>query len=182
MKVRRLTAQQAVKLLSEFYNTCPDEMEKAFGWSHEPETLGRNETVYEVSDDIDGADADGKVERRRVVVGFGIIEMNLKDARDTEAFLSAGVFPMYRRMGYWHKITAWTVAKSKELGADFASRIVNKDNEEHYNRSMREAHTEGSGWVYAGDNWWPGKGHGYFVWPFDEKEHAEAKKNGHHES
>lgn len=167
MKARKLTAQQAVKLLTEFYGTgSPEDMEHSFNWNHAPEVVRANERVYEYSDEVDGVSH---------VVGFGILEMNLKDATDTEAFLSCGVFPDHRRKGYWHKIMADLIERAQKLGADFCSRIVNKDNEEHFNRSMREAYTEGSGWVHAGDHWYPGAGHGYFVWPFDEKDRKDAK-------
>jgi GNAT superfamily N-acetyltransferase len=174
MKARKLTAQQAVKLLTEFYEQCPEEMQKAFGWSHAPEQIGRNERVYEFRDRVEilvsPSEGEGLTEERERVIGFGIIEMNTRDAADTEAFLSAGVFPAYRRKGYWHKITAWTVQKAKDLGADYASRVVMKENETHYKRSMREAHDEKSGWTYAGDHWYPAPGYGYFVYDFDTKD------------
>jgi hypothetical protein len=64
----------------------------------------------------------------------------------------------------------WLVSRARQLGADFASRTVNKVNEDHYNRIMKLAHTTGSGWVYAGDIWWPMPGHGYFVYPFEKEE------------
>ena len=42
--------------------------------------------------------------------------------------------------------------------------IVRKANAAHYNRTMREAHAEGSPWVYAGDVWYPEPAaHGIFV-------------------
>jgi hypothetical protein len=53
---------------------------------------------------------------------------------------------------------------------------VNKENEEHYRRSMRESYSEGSGWAHAGDHWHPAPGYGYFVWLFDAKEREEVKK------
>lgn len=186
MKTRKLTAQQAVKMLSEFYDTGTEvEMEHSFNWSHAPEVIKSNERVYEYRDEVyilgDGPIGEGSGHKETVVVGFGILEINVHDASDNEAFLSCGVFPAHRRKGYWHKIMADLIEKADKLGADFASRIVNKDNEEHYNRSMREAYTEGSGWVHAGDHWYPGLGHGYFVWPFDEKERktAKAASSGH---
>lgn len=172
MKAKRLSAQNAVKLLVEFYEQNPEEAEKAFGWTHEPEVLRANERVYAYSDMIGGdtfADSGSKV------IGFGILEMNTKDARDTEAFLSCGVFPAYRRKGYWHKIMADLIVRAKDLGADFCSRTVNKENEEHYRRSMREAYSD-SGWTHSGDIWDPAPGYGYFKWHFDPKEREEAKK------
>ena len=181
MKMRRLTAQQAVKLLGEFYDTCPDQMEAGFGWEHAPDQIGRNETIFEFRDKAavpDPAHPAVPDVEKEVVVGFGILEMNLRDAADTEAFLSAGVFPPYRRRGYWHKIMDMMIDKAKALGADFAARVVMKENEEHYRRSMREAHSEGSGWIYAGDHWHPAPGYGYFIFPFDEKERAEGKAAG----
>jgi len=187
MKVRKLSAQNAVKLLGEFYETdTPEAMENSFAWSHAPEVLRANERIYEYSDMVQvgtepvaATATDSAFEKPIMgwrVVGFGILEMNLRDARDTESFLSCGVFPAHRRRGYWHKIMADLIERSKKLGADFCSRTVNKENEEHYNRSMREAFSDDSGWIYAGDHIWPAPGHGYFVWPFDEKDRIEGKK------
>jgi GNAT superfamily N-acetyltransferase len=173
MKGRKLTAQRAVKLLAEFYETgTPEAMENSFGWSHAPDVLRQNERVYEYLDVWE----EGNVVHNYTTVGFGILELNTRDARDTEAFLSCGVFPQFRRRGYWHKIMADLIQRSKALGADFCSRTVNKDNEEHYRRSMREAFEEGSGWVYAGDHWHPAPGYGYFVWPFSDEERREGKE------
>jgi len=179
MKAKRLTAQQAVKMLGEFYDTgTPEEMEKSFGWGHAPEVLRANERIYAYYDApaMKTGEASPANVEPFALVGFGILEMNLRDARDTEAFLSCGVFPQFRRRGYWHKIMADLISKAKDLGADFCSRTVNKENEEHYNRSMREAYTESSGWSHAGDHWHPSPGHGYFVWLFDDEERSEAKK------
>lgn len=174
MKAKRLTAQKAVKLLAEFYDTgTPEEMEHSFNWNHAPEILERGERVYAYYDLVSG---DSFAESGTKLVGFGILQMNTSDARDTEAFLSCGVFAEFRRRGYWHKIMADLIAKSKELGADYCSRIVNKVNEEHYARSIREATNTDSGWVHAGDHWYPAPGHGYFVWLFDETERADAKR------
>lgn len=172
MKAKRLSAQRAVKLLAEFYESgTPEEMEHSFNWSHAPEVLNRSERVYAYYDMISGESfADSGVQ----LVGFGILEMNTHDARDTEAFLSCGVFKEYRRKGYWHKIMADLIEKSKELGADYCSRIVNKVNEEHFARSIREALGD-SGWVHAGDHWYPAPGHGYFVWLFDSEERDAVK-------
>jgi GNAT superfamily N-acetyltransferase len=177
MKAKRLTAQQAIKLLAEFYETdTPERMGNAFGWDHAPETLKRSEHVFSFEDQVVTPKDGEPGEPISAVVGFGILEMNTRDAADTEAFLSVGVFPAFRRRGYWHKIMAYLIERAEKLGADFASRTVNKDNEEHYARSIREAYSDESGWVYAGTNWFPGSGFGYFVWPFDEKERAEGKK------
>lgn len=173
MKSRRLTAQQAVKLLAEFYATdSPEALENAFGWTHAPETLRRNDHVFAFEDQVT-VDTEAP---RTAVVGFGILELNTRDAADTEAFLSVGVFPAYRRRGYWHKIMDFLLKRAEKLGADFASRTVNKENEEHYARSIREAYSEESGWIYAGDVWWPPSGHGYFVYLFDEKDRKEGKE------
>lgn len=181
MKAKRLSAQRAIKLLSEFYETgTPIEMEHSFGWDHSPEVLRQNERVYAYYDNQyvlgDKPVGEGSGHMEQVLVGFGVLEMNLRDARDTEAFLSCGVFPDHRRKGYWHKIMADLITKSKDLGADFCSRTVNKVNEEHYRRSMRESYSEGSGWAHAGDHWHPAPGYGYFVWLFDDAERKEAKE------
>lgn len=172
MKAKRLSAQNAVRLLSEFYRQNPEEAEIAFGWQHEPDVLRPNERVYAYRDLVSG---ESFADSGQATIGFGILEMNLKDARDDEAFLSCGVFPQYRRRGYWHKIMADLIVKAKDLGADYCSRTVNKENEEHYKRSIREAY-EGSGWVHVGDHWGPyGPGHGYFVWLFDDGEREEVR-------
>lgn len=168
MKSRKLTAQAAIKLLDLFFEENGEEvMGNSFGWDRAPQQLRPNEILFEFSDDVDGAST---------VVGFGILGMNVRDASDTEAALSCGVFKAHRRKGYWHRIMDAMVVKAKKLGADFASRTVNRDNQEHYNRSMREAFTENSKWIYAGDCWYPPPGHAYFVYPFDEDEIKDGKK------
>lgn len=155
---KRLTAQQAVKLWGEFYDAHgADQMHRSYGWDSPPQNLyRRGSRVYVFS-----VDAGQRV-------GWGEIELRTWDALDDEAFLSSGVFPDQQRNGYGASIMQWLVRKAKTLGADFASRAVNKVNEEHYNRIMKLAHTTGSGWIYAGDVWWPPPGHGYFVYPFTE--------------
>jgi GNAT superfamily N-acetyltransferase len=163
VKAKRLTAQQAVKLWEEFYDSHgAEQMLKSYGWHHAPQTLyRRGMRVYVFTSH----------ENNRV--GWGSIELRTWDALDDEAFLSSGVFPDSQRHGYHAAIMSWLVAKARTLGADFASRTINKVNEEHYNRIMKLAHTTGSGWVYAGDIWWPTPGHGYFVFPFTKEESDE---------
>lgn len=166
VKVRRLTAQQAVKLLAAFYDCGTEEaMANSFGWEHAPEKPPG--MVFEFSDIVTTVQGDIQ-QSELTVIGFGIMEMNLKDASDTEASLWVGVFPDYRRGGYRTKILDWLCDKALALGADFASFTVNKVNVEHFNRTMREVHMTESKWLYAGDHWWPVPGHAYFVRPLDE--------------
>lgn len=152
MRATRCTAQQSAAMLAEFCAAYgPEVIESAYGWKHVPETLGRGVRMYSfVVDDVR--------------VGWGIMELNTHDARDNEAVLSAGVFPEHQRQGHRDGILRWMVAKSRILGADIASFIVYKSNEEHYRRCLREAKT-GSAWVYAGDIWAPAPGYGYFIQP-----------------
>ena len=150
MRAARCTAQQSAAMLAEFCTAWgPERIEAAYGWKHVPETLGRGVRMYSFT--VDG-----------VRVGWGIMELNTHDARDNEAVLSVGVFPDHTRQGHRDSILRWMAAKAKVLGADIASMIVYKVNEEHYLRCLREAKT-GSPWVYAGDIWAPAPGYGYFI-------------------
>src|SRR5712691_5587332 len=171
MKARKATAQQAIKILDQFCKECAEgEILKAFGWQHPPQQLRRSETPYVFSDQV--APKEGETgDPVLTVIGFGILGLNIRDAADDEAALSAGVFPPYRRRGYWHKIMEWMIERAKKLGADFCSRTVYKENEEHYNRSMREAHEEDANtrWIYAGDIFYPPPGYGYFVHLYDKE-------------
>ncbi len=180
MKARRATAQQAIKILESFVEICgKDEIHAAFGWNHAPQVLRRAETLYYFEDTIamkTGEPSPANTEPF-ATVGWGILHLNTRDAMDDEASLSAGVFPSFRRRGYWHAIMEWMIGRAKKLGADFCSRTVYKENEEHYNRSMREAHESNRqpSWIYAGDIHFPPPGYSYFVHVFDKPEEA---KNG----
>ena len=182
MKMKRLTAQQAIRLIGEFCDTVGAmAVLLSFGWQRPPQNLRANEHVYAATDMIDKkktlAEGERKGRDAPTLVGFGIIELNTHDAEDDEAFLSCGVFPAYRHRGYWHAITAWMVERARELGADYATRFVFKENEEHYTRSMREAHEPGSPWVYAGDIWFPGPGYGKFMVPLEAEPAEEAPED-----
>jgi GNAT superfamily N-acetyltransferase len=98
--------------------------------------------------------------------GWGSMHFNTRDAEQGDAVLIVGVFPHYQRKGYRTLIRDWMAERAKKLGATSASIIVYKANDAHYKRVMREAHTEGSSWVYAGDVWMPPPGYGIFVRPF----------------
>ncbi len=187
MKGRRLTAQAAVKLFAQFFEENGAEaMGNSFGWDHAPQQLSPNEIVWEFTDgaqvgeetvDAVGTDPGHTVPVvKHVVVGFGILQMNVRDASDTEAMTTVGVFKAHRRKGYWHAITAWLIRKAQHMGADYCSRYVNEDNAEHYKRSMREAYSDDTKWIHAGDIWFPHH-MGYFVYPFDEDEVKAFKKN-----
>ena len=166
LRGRKLTAQSAVKLFARFYDECgPEECRRAFGWDRAQSQVRPNETTYEFS--IVQVEPDPAVPDKRVVVGFGTIELNTHNADDTEASLVLGVFPKHRRRGHWNSIMTWLVDRARKLGADSASQIVFKENEEHYNRVRAQARPEGP-WIYAGDVWYPMPGYGYFVHPLDK--------------
>ncbi len=182
MKARKLTAQLAIRLLERFYFAAGAEQCLAsYSWDHPPQQPPGK--VYEFSDDKippDRADElrDAILEVETApqavapasVVGFGIINLNTKDAQDTEAVLWVGVFPGFRRLGYRVKIMDWLADRARQLGADTASFTVNKLNKEHYDRAMRESHSEGSKWVYAGDHFKPAPGYGYWFQNLTEED------------
>jgi GNAT superfamily N-acetyltransferase len=157
LKARKLTPQQAVKLLATFYAECgPEEMGRAFAWDRPPQQLARDDTLYEFS--VPG----------KGVVGFGKVQLDTRDASDTEAGLTIGVLPAHRRQGYWHAIVARLVKIAERLGADIATQIVYKENAEHCARVLREAEGASSPWFHAGTAWYPPPGYEYFVCPITE--------------
>jgi ribosomal protein S18 acetylase RimI-like enzyme len=175
MKMRKLTAQQAVKLWTKFFNDHgAEQMGKSYGWTHAPANVRSGELVFSFHDQIaagSGESGDSVV----TLIGWGSIQLKTWDASDDEAALSVGVFPMWQRRGYAQKIYARLLKKSQELGADYASQIVYKDNEAQHARVLKDAtENPASGWIHAGENWYDG--HDYFVYPFDEQERKEAKE------
>lgn len=151
---RLLTAQAAVKLFSKFWEACgPGECRAAFGWDRPRGVLHPNESVYEFR-------GEGSV------VGFGSLQINLRDADDNDAAFVCGVLPEFRRRGYWHAIAASLARRAERAGADYMSRVVFRSNAEHYERSIRES--KHGPWVYAGDVWFP-DAYGYFVLPLGDR-------------
>lgn len=158
MKARKLTAQQFVPLIKSFCEAHGMEQIKAsYGWDHPSTTMFKGETVWEFSD--------GLTHKPEQINGWGSMHFNTRDAEEGDATLIVGVFPECQGMGFRTKILDWMAARAKKLGATTASMIVYKANEKHYKRVMRECHTEGSPWLYAGDVWLPAPGYGMFVRP-----------------
>jgi GNAT superfamily N-acetyltransferase len=164
VKAVRQTAQNATKILRTFYEAHgADVMMAAYGWREPTERmLKRNErfwAYYDRPERPDGAPDDPSL------VGWGSLDLNTRDAEDTDAHLVVGVFPAYQRRGYRRAIYEHMVTQAEKLGADQCSIIVKKSNEAQFKRTMREAHEPDSTWVYAGDVWFPAPGYGYFVRP-----------------
>lgn len=185
MKMRKLTAQQAVKLWRKFFDEHgAEQMGNSYGWEHAPGNVRGGELVFAFHDTM--VDESVTVQpmapnavmvhgEKSELVGWGSIQLKTWDATDDEAALSVGVFPQWQRRGYAQKIYALLLKKAEKLGADYASQIVYKDNEAQHARVMKDA-TENpeSGWIHAGENWYDG--HDYFVYPFDKDERKEAIK------
>lgn len=160
MKARKLTAQQFVPLIKSFCEAHGMEQIKAsYGWDAPSTTMFKGETVWAFYYDEPGCDP------QLAPVGWGSMHFNTRDAEEGDATLIVGVFPNCQGRGYRTKILDWMSARAKKLGATTASMIVYKANEKHYKRVMRECHTEGSPWLYAGDVWLPAPGYGMFVRP-----------------
>lgn len=159
MKARKLTAQQFVPLIQSFCTAHgADQIKASYGWDRPSTTMFRGETVWEYSVKHEPADCSE-------VVGWGSMHFNTRDAEEGDATLIVGVFPLFQGQGFRTKILDWMSARAKKLGATTASMIVYKANAKHYNRVMKECHTEGSPWLYAGDVWLPAPGYGMFVRP-----------------
>jgi GNAT superfamily N-acetyltransferase len=159
MKARKLTAQQFVPLIKSFCEAHGMEQIKAsYGWDAPSTTMFKGETVWEFSDTT-------MLVQTSPIVGWGSMHFNTRDAEEGDATLIVGVFPVWQGQGYRTQILDWMSARAKKLGATTSSMIVYKSNIKHYNRVMKECHTEGSPWIYAGDCWHPAPGYGMFVRP-----------------
>lgn len=159
MKARRLTAQQFVPLIQRFWDAHgAEQMKASYDWDRPSTRMYPGERVWAFY----GEDVGTKEE---FVVGWGSMHFNTRDAEEGDAVLIVGVFPEHQRLGFRTQILDWMAQKAKALGATSASMIVFKANEAHYKRIMRESHTEGSPWTYAGDVWFPAPGYGMFVRP-----------------
>lgn len=155
MKARKLTAQQFAVLVGKFYEAHgPEQMKASYDWDRPSTTMFKGETVWAFYED-DTVN----------VVGWGSMHFNTRDAEQADAVLIVGVFPEHQRKGYRVQILDWMAERAKKLGASTASMIVYKANDAHYKRIMRESHTEGNPWIYAGDVWYPAPGFGMFVRP-----------------
>jgi GNAT superfamily N-acetyltransferase len=153
MKARRLTAQQFAPLVKTFYDAYgAEQMKASYDWDSPSTRMYPGERVWAFEDHVPG-------------IGWGSMHFNTRDAEQGDAMLIVGVMPSHQRQGYRTTILDWMSAKAKALGAQTASMIVYKANEAHYRRIMRESHTDGSPWIYAGDVWYPAPGYGMFVRP-----------------
>lgn len=155
MKATKLTAQQFAPLIRRFCEEYgPAQIKASYGWDSPSVRMFKGETCWSFSDIADDR-----------TVGWGSMHFNTRDAEEGDATLIVGVFPLFQKQGYRTKILDWMSARAKKLGATTASMIVYKSNEAHYKRVIRECHTEGSAWEYAGDVWSPKPGYGVFVRP-----------------
>jgi len=156
VKATKLTAQQFAPLVRRFCEEHGAEQIKAsYQWDSPSIRMFKGETCWSFTDPTLGEDAHP--------VGWGSMHFNTRDAEEGDATLIVGVFPLFQKRGYRHMILNWMAARAKKLGATTASMIVYKSNDAHYKRVIRECHTEGSVWEYAGDVWSPKPGYGVFV-------------------
>lgn len=143
MKVKRMTAQQTVKLWALFYEEYgPQQMYDSFGWKHTPETVPKGKLMYAFG--VKGT-----------CVGWGGIYLNTHDATDTEAYLTVGVFKDHQGHGYRKEILEWLAKKALSLGADSVWILVFKRNTKQSARTLREAEGPGVVWRHAGAVWYP---------------------------
>lgn len=164
MKARKLTAQQFAPLVRSFWDAHgAEQMKASYDWDRPSTQMFKGETVWAFSDPSLPATEAGPSEN--LIVGWGSMHFNTRDAEQGDAVLIVGVFPAYQKRGYRTQILDWMAERAKKLGATSASMIVYKTNEAHYKRIMRETHTDGSPWIYAGDCWHPAPGFGMFVRP-----------------
>ena len=133
---KRLTAQNRLKMLADFCTAHGSEQIIAsYGWDHgDPRAMYRGEKCWAFYD-----------AEMKDCVGWGSIVLNTADQSDDEAQLLVGVLPAFQRLGYRTAILDWLCVKAKNLGAAFASMTVFKDNEAHYNRTMRGGAHRGLG-------------------------------------
>ena len=166
MKARKLTAQQFAPIIRYFYNAYgAEQMKASYEWDSPSTRMYPGERAWAFSDTLKTEPETGLKTEAESVVGWGSMHFNTRDAEQGDAVLIVGVFPEAQRKGYRTKILDWMTERAKKLGATSVSMIVYKANESHYKRIMRETHTEGSPWIYAGDCWHPAPGFGMFVRP-----------------
>jgi GNAT superfamily N-acetyltransferase len=160
MKARRLTAQQFVPLIQRFWDEHgAEQMKASYDWDRPSTRMYPGERVWAFDQALP------TVPPEEGTIGWGSMHFNTRDAEQGDAVLIVGVFPKFQRQGYRTQILDWMATKAKTLGAQSVSMIVYKANEAHYKRIMRESHTEGSPWIYAGDVFYPPPGFGMFVRP-----------------
>ncbi len=173
---RAMTAQQHLRHLTRFCKAHGAQVVKdAYGWT----TIPPDSSTVDTEQERFWTFTDDELAEPNTVVGWGSLDLNTKAATDDEASLSIGVFPKFQRQGYRAAILRWMVDEARRLGATVASQVVYKSNEAHYKRCMREAHTAGSEWIYAGDNWYPPPGYGYFVLLLDRGQEEKADAPDH---
>lgn len=167
MRAKRLTAIQAARVWAEFYRAHgPEVMARAYGWlAPDARTLRPGEKVWAFY----AAPADKIGEH---LVGWGAGHLSANDPDDNEILIALGVFPEFQRRGYRQQIRDWICAWARGKGAEYAKLIVYRDNEEHYDRTMREA-LAGGPWIHAGDMWFPEPGHSIFVRDLDDQEEGQ---------
>lgn len=160
MKARRLTAQQFVPLIQRFWDEHgAEQMKASYDWDRPSTRMYPGERVWAFDHTLLASP------QVTETVGWGSMHFNTRDAEQGDAVLIVGVFPAHQRQGWRTMILDWMAVKAKALGAQSVSMIVYKANEAHYKRIMRESHTEGSPWIYAGDVFYPPPGFGMFVRP-----------------
>ncbi len=160
MKARRLTAQQFAPLVRSFFDAHgAEQMKASYDWDRPSTQMFKGETVWAFSQPMLSSPP------TEPVVGWGSMHFNTRDAEQGDAVLIVGVFPEFQRQGFRTQILDWMAERAKKLGATSVSMIVYKSNKQHYDRIMRETHTEGNPWIYAGDCFYPAPGFGMFVRP-----------------
>jgi GNAT superfamily N-acetyltransferase len=159
-EARKLTAQQFAPIIRDFYNAHgAEQMRASYEWDSPSTRMYPGERAWAFSQPMLSSPP------TEPVVGWGSMHFNTRDAEQGDAVLIVGVFPDHQRQGYRTKILDWMAARAKKLGATSVSMIIYKTNEVHYKRIMRETHTDGSPWIYAGDCFYPPPGFGMFVRP-----------------
>lgn len=139
-----------------------EQIKASYGWESPAGSLLKGETAWVFEDEIPMVEPGAPTFD---AIGWGSMNLNVRDSEDEVAGICVGVFPAYQRKGYRTKIREWICARAKKLGATHASIMVYKTNAAHYKRNMRESTREGSSWIYAGDVWYPEPGYGLFVRP-----------------
>lgn len=169
--MKRVGRKTFVALMEKFFHEMgAEQMNQAYGWDHAPVALLHDEIPYVF-----------QLRRGGEVVGWGLMELRGRGSVasngtwDREAVISRGVFPLHQRKGHGKEMMRLLLEEAKQRKAAYASRIIFKDNAGHYRETLREAmESSDSGWIYAGDFWWPAPGYGHFIYDFEDK--GESKK------